>query len=327
MKKIIWTLFVYTILAVIIVPSVITFFYGVKASGPQVEVYEPAAEQQTGNIVKVYNPETEEIIESALEDYIKGVVSAEMPANFSEEALKAQAVAARTYAVKSIADNKEAADNLPESIGQAYLDQVQMKEKWGVKFNENYQKICDAVESTQGEILMYDNEPILAVFHSTSAGKTQNAADVWGKDLPYLVSVDSSKDTQAPEFETEMAMSEETIVAKLQEKYPDLVITEGGLLPQMQVMDRTEAGYVNHIQVGNKILTGPEFRQIVGLRSNNFTLRQSGNDIIFTVKGYGHGAGMSQYGANYLAEEGYTYKEILFHYYTGAQIQKMSDLK
>ena len=253
-----------------------------------------------------------------MEEYITGVVSAEMPASFETEALKAQAVAARTYAVNS----GLSVDELIKSDGQAYNTVEDMKEKWGENFDTYYQKIRSAVYDTKGEIAVYNDEPILAVFHAISGGKTETAENVWQKDLPYLKSVDSSEDEKAKEFYAETEMAQDKAASLLQQKYKGLKLTEGSLADQMQILERTEAGYVSKIQIGNMVFTGRQVREALGLRSSNFTFEQRENDIIFKTKGYGHGAGMSQYGANYMAAEGKSYKEILEYYYSGIEIKK-----
>lgn len=313
---------IYIVSAILLVPTAVTFFY--SPDMPIEEVADKNIIFGDGVQIKVLNPGTEKVIETPFEDYIKGVVGAEMPALFEEEALKAQAVAARTYAMRQMKESQESLDpsKEPYEIGQAYMTKEELKQKWGSHFNEYYKKVSDAVDATKDQIMVYEQEPILAVFHSTSGGKTETAANVWGKDLPYLQSVDSHGDENAPDFQTEMVMTQSQVIGKLQASYPDLTLTEGSLLEQMQIVERTPAGYVTSVQIGNKMLTGKNIREILGLRSTDFTVRQEADQIIFTTKGYGHGAGMSQYGANFMAKEGYTYEEILKHYYQGIQITK-----
>ncbi|MDD3571138.1 MAG: SpoIID/LytB domain-containing protein, partial [Lachnospiraceae bacterium] len=188
-------------------------------------------------------------------------------------------------------------------------------------FDKYYNKIKTAVLSTSGEIMVYNNEPILAVFHAISRGKTEVSENVWNDSLPYLQSVDSSMDMQSSEYTYETKMPVKTVVSLLQKAHSDLKIYDGSLKEQMQVIDRTEAGYINTMQIGNKVLTGREVREILGLRSSDFTVKQDGDNMIFTTNGYGHGAGMSQYGADCMAKDGKTYKEILTYYYTGIQFE------
>lgn len=327
-KKIIWTVLFYTVAAVIAVPWGITLLYH-KGETESVAVMEETQNSADTVEIKVYNPETEEVVETEFEEYIKGVVGAEMPALFPEEALKAQAVAARTYAVRKMEESKAAGntDEVPYEIGQAYMTKEELKERWGTKFNEYYKKVSDAVDATKDEIMVYENEPILAVFHSTSAGQTENAENVWQEEIPYLKSVDSIQDEKAPDFQTETSIPAKTVMAKLQAKVPDLILTQADLLSQMQIAERTEAGYIKKIQVGNKMLSGREVREALGLKSSDFTMRKEKENIVFITKGYGHGAGMSQYGASFMAQEGSSYEDILNHYYTGVTIVKRGEEK
>ncbi len=328
MKKWIGCILIYTFTAVIAVPVGITYLYGFEVTAMEKvdDGTKADAVYFDGTQIKVMNPETEEIVETPFEDYIKGVVAAEMPASFEEEALKAQAVAARTYALRKMNENKELnGDNtVPYHIDQAYETKEELKQKWGVNFEKYYQKVSNAVDQTRGEIMVYENEPILAVFHSTSAGFTEDSANVWGQSLPYLKTVDSLEDEKAPGFETQTSLPVNEVIGKLQAKYPDLILTEGSLLEQMQIIERTEAGYVKSIQIGNKIMEGKDVRECLSLRSSDFTIRQEGDTIVFVTRGYGHGAGMSQYGANFMAEEGLGYEEILKHYYNGVELRKES---
>lgn len=327
MKKAITAIVLYTVAAVLVIPTAVTYLYGLDSSPSSTT--DSAIENKNiifgdGVQIKVMNPETEEIVETPFEDYIKGVVGAEMPALFEFEALKAQSVAARTYAVRKMKESQDAGEgtDVPYEIGQAYQTKEELRQKWGAHFEEYYKKVSDAVDSTRDEIMVYEEEPILAVFHSTSAGKTETAANVWGQDLPYLQSVDSIGDEQAPDFQTVTTMTQSQVIGRLQSKYTDLTLTEGKLLEQMQIVERTPAGYVKKVQLGNKLLTGKDIREALGLKSSDFTVAQNGENIVFTTKGYGHGAGMSQYGANFMAQQGSTYDEILKHYYQGVEITK-----
>ena len=256
-----------------------------------------------------------------MEEYIKGVVAAEMPASFPEEALKAQAVASRTYAVRAV----ENADFElgPSDIGQAYVTVDEMKENWGANFDTYYAKICEAVDSTKDEVMVYEGEPILAVFHSTSAGETETAGNIWNYDLPYLESTDSIGDTYAPNYETTTEISCGDIIAKIKALYPDFQADEAGLFDSIKINERSEAGYITDMTVGNMNFTGKQIREALGLRSANFTVENKSGSIAFTTKGFGHGAGMSQYGAKYMAENGSDYQAILNHYYTGIKIEKL----
>lgn len=256
-----------------------------------------------------------------IDEYIKGVVAAEMPVSFPEEALKAQAVASRTYAIRAI-DNAETELN-PDDIGQAYITVDGMRENWGENFDAYYAKICSAVESTAGEVIEYGGEPILAVFHSTSAGTTETAGNIWNYDLPYLESTDSEGDTYAPNYESVKVIDEKEVISLIKAKYPDFTADEETLFDSVKINERSQAGYITDMTVAGMSFTGKQIREALGLRSSNFTVAKVENGIAFTTKGYGHGAGMSQYGAKYMAEQGSDYKEILEHYYANITIEKL----
>lgn len=256
-----------------------------------------------------------------MEEYIKGVVAAEMPASFPEEALKAQAVASRTYAVRAV-ENADF-ELSPSDIGQAYITVDEMKKNWGENFDTYYAKICTAVDDTRDEVMVYEGEPILAVFHSTSAGETETAGNIWNYDLPYLESTDSVGDTYAPNYETTIEISCSDVISDITALYPEFKADEASLFDSIKINSRSEAGYITDMNVGNMNFTGKQIREALGLRSANFTVEDKGGSISFTTKGFGHGAGMSQYGAKYMADNGSDYKAILNHYYSGISIEKM----
>ena len=316
--------FNYTLLVVFtvwILPALILLFNDNYYVGDK-ETKEVIVIEEKGDSSKftnVYNPETELVKTLGLEEYIKGVVAAEMPVSFEKEALKAQAVAARTYTLRKLEGKEEI---LEKDIAQAYISEEELKKRWGEKYIIYKSKINSAVEETQGEIMVYEDEIIEAVFHSTSAGYTEASENFWKEEKPYLKSVESKQDENAPDYTVKTIFENDVLVAKLEEKYPDIVITDAPLLQQIQIIKRSEAGYIMQIQIGNKIFTGNEIRLLFNLRSTNFTINQKGKKLTFTTKGYGHGIGMSQYGANYMAQDGASYKEILKHYYQGVDIVK-----
>lgn len=244
------------------------------------------------------------IEEIKLEDYIIGVVGAEMPASFHVEALKAQAVAARTYALKRINEKQVLSDS---NNHQIYKDVNQLKAIWGNSFNNYYNKIKDATLATKDEYIIYQNYYIDAIYHSTSNGKTEEAVAVWGNSFPYLVSVDSWWDLNASSYFREDIKDLNTVNQLL-----NLNLNEDS---NIEVISRTTSNRINTISLDNTIFTGKQLRETLGLRSTDFDIRIEGNNIIFTTRGYGHGVGMSQYGANGMANQGYNYKQILAHYY------------
>lgn len=272
--------------------------------------------------VKVYIKEKKEVVEIPLEEYVKGVVAAEMPAAFSMEALKAQAIAARTNAVRRIQKNAL----LPEGAhvtddyrrDQAYSSDEKLKQRWGVvEYRLNMNKISQAVNETKGQILTYNGEPIEALFFSTSNGKTENSQDYWGKALPYLRSVDSPWDKEAKHAVDTKTMPLEEFHRLLGIQAVATSANQGNMI---KVLETSASNRVKKIQVGNKVMSGPEFREALGLYSTDFSWKIEGNSITFTTRGYGHGVGMSQNGAEGMAKEGKTAREILAHFYQGATL-------
>ncbi|MEA4971629.1 MAG: stage II sporulation protein D [Candidatus Metalachnospira sp.] len=292
------------------------------------KIYDKATEIIVSHEIKTSAPAEKENVNYKvggvdIDDYIKGVVAAEMPVSFPLEALKAQAVASRTYAVRAVENADK--DLEPKDIGQAYIDVDGMKKNWGDNFDTYYAKISQAVDDTDEEIMVYDGEPILAVFHSTSAGETETAGNIWNYDLPYLVSTDSEGDKYAPNYEVSANFTPEQIIEKIKAKYSDFSADASTLFDTITINQRSEAGYITEITVGNKNFTGKEIREALGLRSTDFTVAKNGDNIVITTKGFGHGAGMSQYGAKYMADNGCNYKTILNHYYKDIAIGNLDE--
>lgn len=261
-------------------------------------------------------------------EYLKGVVAAEMPASFHTEALRAQAVAARSYILRRREGYLR--DGIPEAHHgalactdsahcKAWKSADELRASWGDDYEVHMQKIAAAVDDTAGIVLTYDGELVNAVFHSTSSGQTESAKDVWGGDVPYLVSVASYGDELSPRFSSKVSLSAEEYKQKLQSVYPEAQFAEGEAL--VGEILRSTAGGIKEIQTGGVRLTGTQFRNLYGLRSTNIQFVQSANSITMTVTGNGHGVGLSQYGANYLANQGKTYEEILKTYYTGVTVE------
>lgn len=249
------------------------------------------------------------IINLELEEYVLGVVGAEMPASFNIEALKAQAILARTYALKSIKNGKKLTDTVST---QAYKDNSELQKLWKNDYTKYYEKIKKAVNETKGKVILYNNEYIDAVYHSTSNGKTENSKNVWKNILPYLVSVDSSWDKNVKSYkkETIFEINEFCNILKLDVEEP---IT--------YEIIHNETGRVRQITINNKTFSGTGFRNLLKLRSADFEIEINDEKVKVTTYGYGHGVGMSQYGANEMAKQGYSYIQILKHYYTGVVIK------
>lgn len=234
-------------------------------------------------------------------------MAGEMPASFPIEALKSQAVVARTYTMKSLQIGRKLTDS---TSTQVYKDNNQLRNLWGNDYDRYYQRIYDAVTSTDNICVYYNGNYIDAVYHSTSNGYTEDAVNVWGNSIPYLQTVASTWDKNVSSYLKIITKEESDIISIL------------GLdnLDEIQILERNNSGRVEKVQIGNKIFSGVELRNMLGLRSVDFEIINDNNIITITTKGYGHGVGMSQYGAKEMAEQGYSYREILNHYYTNVNI-------
>ena len=258
------------------------------------------------------------VSEISVYDYLTGVVAAEMPVSFEPEALKAQSVAARSYLQRAIASPKhEGADICADSgCCQAYLDPDRLRESWEDKYDEYSEKISAAVRATDGEYLAYDGEPALAAFHSSSDGATEDSGAVWS-DVPYLKSVSSPETGDSvPNFTSTVENSDLDFRDTILYLKPEADMT-GDASSWVGETVRTASGRVASVVIGGVRFTGSELRTLFKLRSTDFELRREDGKFIFTVHGYGHGVGMSQYGANTMARSGSDYREILSHYYPG----------
>ena len=249
------------------------------------------------------------VINLSMTDYLIGVLGAEMPASFNIEALKAGAIASRTYALKKIQDGGKLTDTVST---QVYNDNNELRNKWGNEFDKYYNKIKQAVEATNDLVITYNGELISALFFSTSNGYTESAKEVFGYDIPYLQSVESSVD------------KETTPYLKTVEKETATLLNILGVtnLDNIEIVSRTSSGRVKEIKIDNKTYSGVELRNLLGLRSTDFDISVNGESVTITTRGYGHGVGMSQYGANKLANNGYSYSDIIHHYYQNVNILK-----
>ena len=265
----------------------------------------------------------------ALEDYMACVVAGEMPAAYEMEALKAQAVAARTYTLRKMraggCNRADGADVCTSSAHcQAFVSLEKMKENWGDDFEANYDKICEAVYETRGQVLLYDGQPIDALYHASSGGKTEDVEHVYsGSALPYLRSVDSLGEGEMGSNQAKKEVSYEDFKAAMKESF-DIEIS-GSVRESVQIVSRYDSGRVKEIKVAGKSLTGKQMRGALSLNSANFTIGFGEKSMVFETRGFGHGVGMSQAGANAMARQGATYPEILLHYYTGVEIADMRE--
>ena len=269
--------------------------------------------------IRVKRVSKNKIEEVPFEEYIVGVVSAEMPISFETEALKAQAVAARTYALKRMIDNKDKEYDIVDTVAnQVYYDNEELKNRWKEKYEENINKIKKVIIDTKSEYLAYNNEIIDAFFFSTSVGKTENSEEVFVEKLPYLRSVESNWDANTSPVFTEKK------VFNLNSFYNLLGIKYNQKL-NIEVLKTTSTGRIKKIKINGTVLTGSEVASKLNLRSSFFNIEKNNNSIVITTRGYGHGVGMSQYGANGMAKEGYTYDQIVKHYYQGVEIKKIKN--
>lgn len=267
----------------------------------------------SNQIIKVKNENTGKITEVPFEKYIIGVVSGEMPCSFEKEALKAQAVASRSYALYHM--NGKEYDVTNTTTNQVYLTDDELKTKWQNKYEENYKIIKKAVIQTKGEYLTYNGEIVNAMFFSTSTGKTENSEEVFVSKVPYLRSVESSWDESSPAYTDIQKINISDFYEKLNLPYNEKL--------KIEITERTSTGRVKMLKINNQEMKGRDVATKLNLRSNYFEMFKNENTITITTKGYGHGVGMSQYGANGMAKEGYNYKEILKHYYLGTEIKKL----
>ena len=260
-----------------------------------------------------------------LERYLTGVVRGEMPASFEMEALRAQAAAERSYVYYQLSAGRK--DAHPDAdfctdhtCCSAYLSETAAREKWGGDFAPWNTRVEQAVSDTDGQVVLYNGRPILAVFHSSSAGRTAAAGDVWSGDLPYLVSVDSPEGEETvPNYYSTVTFTAAEVKEKLLAAHPELKLS-GTPDRWFGAAAENGSGRVETVSVGGTDIEGTELRRIFGLRSACFTVAADSESVTFRVTGYGHGVGMSQYGANQLAREGKTWQEILEWYYTGATV-------
>ena len=283
---------------------------------PIIEPINPVINQQSTQVIDnniyVNIKRKSGIIKLELEEYVIGVVAAEMPASFSIEALKAQAILARTYALKAINNNRTLTDN---SSTQNYKDNNELKNMWGSSYDNYYNKVKNAVDITKGMYLSYNGDYIEALYHSTSNGRTESSINVWGNSYPYLVSVNSPYDNTNPSFIKEQSIDYQTLSSKLK-----MDVTNE---TEFNILNRTIGDRVASIEVNGKIYKGVDFRNLLGLRCADFEIEKKEDKVIFKTKGYGHGVGMSQYGANGMAKNGFDYKSILLHYYKGVSISHL----
>lgn len=287
--------------------------------------------RRAGPTIRLYLSASGRVVRMGLEDYLVGVVAAEMPANFSPEALKAQAVAARTLTVKRLrclggrgCSHRDEADICDQpGDGQAWYASADLKRIWGQHYRAYHQRIARAVAATRGLILLHEGQPIDALYHSTCGGRTEDAANVWGEPIPYLRGVTCGFDQISPRYRSTVSMTRAEAASRLGLALP--AAAGAGAPFDLRILGRTPAGRVAGISVAGKTMRGEDFRHALGLRSADFTWKTVGESIVFEVKGYGHRVGMCQYGAEGMARQGANYRQILGHYYSGVRLGRIKE--
>ena len=291
----------------------------------QVQSAAPAGGRDKGRAVRLLTKEGE-MLELSMDEYLWGVVAAEMPASFEEEALAAQACAARTYTVlrqNGSSEKHPEADICGDSTCcQAYIQRSAAEARWGLNAQEYGEKIDRAVAGTDGLGILYEGKPIQALFFSSAAGKTVDAVEVWGNSVAYLKSVDSPEGEEVPNYRTQVVLGAEEVKSLTLAAYPGADLS-GDPSAWFGEASRNEGGGVISIPLGGITLTGGQVRSLFSLRSACFTVAWDGSQFTFDVTGYGHGVGMSQYGANAMAKNGSSFRDILTWYYTGAKVGEL----
>ena len=268
--------------------------------------------------ILVKNTDNNKIESINIEEYLVGVLAGEMPASFEMEALKAQAVASRTYAYYKILTSDGEYDVTNDTSTQVHLTNEQMKEKWKIDYEYYVSKIQDAIKATKNEVLIYKGKIIPAYYFSMSNGYTENGQTVFGENGVYLSSVISKEDTSHRNFEVITVFEKDKFCKLLNIKCDSINISDP---------IRNSANRIDFITINGRKYTGIEIRKLLNLRSTDFTIEIEDSSINVTTFGHGHGVGMSQYGANNMAKEGVSYLNILKHYYTGLEIKPVSSIK
>ncbi|MDR1702521.1 MAG: stage II sporulation protein D [Sporomusaceae bacterium] len=321
--------------SIIFVPAILTLFVRFAAEGQILEPPPKKTQIPKELVINVYLEDTKNIISLNLEEYVKKVVAAEMPAEFELEAVKAQAVASRTYAVKQMkafggsGHPKQPGADISSSYayGQAFAQEIDLRKQWGEHYEKYWDKITAAVDLTQGLVLTYNGEIIRAAYHSTSGAKTASAGEVWGVDYPYLKSVECSWDKLSPRYFTVKEISLKELREKLGAEVAipaEVPVTSPN--PFISILERTESGRVRKIKIGAKNFSGEEVREKLKLLSTNFTVERADNKFFIKTTGYGHGVGLCQYGANGQAKEGRDFRQILNYYYQDVTLRNIFDV-
>lgn len=269
------------------------------------------ADKDGAEYITVMSSSTGNTMKLEMREYLIGCVAAEMPPDYHEEALKAQAVVSYTYARKIMDSSDDFISDSPQ-MHQGYASRQDRLDNWGEDFEKNEQRIAEAVDEVMGRLVTYNGEAALTVYHSISAGQTQSAENLWGESYPYLQSVPGNGDKLSPDFISTVSFTPDEFCEKLD------ISAESGEDPVENV--ETENGYVTSAVIGGKTFSGTQVREALELKSNSFEIAYTDEKVTVTCKGHGHGVGMSQYGADYMARQGSSWREILLHYYPSTVI-------
>ena len=279
--------------------------------------------------VEVYISKENKVEKVPLEEYVLSVVSSEMPATFHEEALKAQSILARTFVINKLitgCNNIKEGNICDTTHCQAYLNINEKKKAWGKDGDEYLKKLKKVVKETEGKVLSYNDQLVkYPQYFSTSSGNTEDAVAVFSEDVPYLKSVQSPGEEISPKYESEISMSISDFKSKIKKSIPNSNLGNN-INEEVKILSRNKGGTVDDIKIGDVTIKGKEFRKIFGLNSANFTLEVLEDKINIKCLGYGHGVGMSQWGANVMAKEGSKYDEILEHYFKGSKIEESNEV-
>ncbi len=297
------------LIVVLFVPISIFLFFVQDEKPVKIEIV-------SNTIVRVKRVALNRIDKISLEDYIVGVVAGEMPSNFNIEALKAQSVAARTYVLKQMEPQNQDFDVVDTNLNQIYLDNEKLRNNWGSNYETNKNKIKKAVEDTKGVYMTFDGQIISALYFSTSNGYTENSELVFQSATPYLKSVESNWDAEvSPVFTDTKTIASDTFFKSLSLPISDIL--------NIEILERSATNRILKLKINGKEMTGRTVYQLLSLRSTDFSIVKNNNEIVITTKGFGHGVGMSQYGAEGMAKLGFEYEEILKYYYQNISLKNL----
>lgn len=301
------------LLIILLIPCGITYLFSGKGSN---------SSRTRDNSIRISVEENGVDKECSLNTYIMMAMAADIPATYELETLKAQATVIRTY-VYVVAKKKDTNSLAAADIGLQYKSLDAAKASWGEENADRYEKkLSKAIEDTNNMVITYNGDLIIPLFHPVSIGMTRSSKQAIGEDIAYLASVESKGDVQSTDYMKISSIPKETVVEQLKEAYPDCNISKDSLIDNIVIDKRDEDGYIKTIQIGDESMTGDEFANLFGLNSTNFYIETYEDSIRFICKGKGHGLGLSQYGANFKALQGYKYDEILEYYFTQTQVEE-----